>query len=135
VNLASRIEGLTKTYGVPIALGSELASRLGDFALVELDLVRVVGRDTPETLFALMGPPEKAIEPEFAAFAAGQKAMLSAYRAKDWDGAERALDGIAALAEKLELAKLVALYRGRVADYRNAPPPENWDGAYQALSK
>jgi adenylate cyclase len=135
VNLASRIEGLTKTYGVPIALGNELASRLGDFALVELDLVRVVGRDTPEKLFALMGPPEMAVDPEFAALAAGQKAMLAAYRAKDWDGAERALEGIAVQAEKFDLAKLVALYRARIADYRTAPPPENWDGVYQALSK
>jgi adenylate cyclase len=135
VNLASRIEGLTKTYGVPIALGSDLAGRLGEFALVELDHVRVVGRDTPETLFALLGPPEMAIDPDFAALAAGQKAMLTAYRAQDWDGAERALDAVVAPAEKFGVTKLIALYRGRIADYRDTPPPENWDGVYQALSK
>ena len=135
VNLASRIEGLTKNYGVPIALGSDLASRLSDFALIELDLVRVVGRDTPEQLFALMGTPERAADPEFKAMTAGVSAMLTAYRARDWDGAERALDGIAAKADMFGIVKFVTLYRERIATYRETPPPGNWDGVYQALSK
>jgi adenylate cyclase len=135
VNLASRIEGLTKNYGTPIALGSELASRLSDFALIELDLVRVVGRDTPEKLFALMGKPERAADPEFKALAAGISAMLAAYRAQDWDGAERDLNEITAKADTFGIAKFANLYRERIAAYRKAPPPQDWDGVYQALSK
>ena len=49
VNLASRIEGLTKYYGVSIAIGSGLQAQLPGFAMIELDRVRVVGRDAPET--------------------------------------------------------------------------------------
>ncbi|HMO68557.1 MAG TPA: adenylate/guanylate cyclase domain-containing protein, partial [Novosphingobium sp.] len=49
VNLASRLEGLTKHYGGTIAIGSALAARLDGFALLGLDRVRVVGRDAPET--------------------------------------------------------------------------------------
>ena len=135
VNLASRIEGLTKNYGIPIALGSELASRLSDFALVELDLVRVVGRDTPEKLFALMGTPERAADPEFKALAAAVNTMLAAYRAQDWDGAEQALNGAAAKADMFGIAKFVSVYRERIAAYRETPPPKDWDGVYQALSK
>jgi adenylate cyclase len=135
VNLASRIEGLTKNYGTPIALGSDLASRLSDFALIELDLVRVVGRDTPEKLFALMGTPERAADAEFTTLAADVSAMLKAYRAQDWDSAEQALDGIAAKAEIFGVTKFVDLYRERIAAYREAPPPQDWDGVYHALSK
>ena len=135
VNLASRNEGLTKNYGVQIALGSELASRLSDFALLELDLVRVVGRDTPEKLFALIGPPELAADAEFRNLAVGFATMRTAYSAQDWNGAGQALEGIAAIAEKFGLAKLVAVYRERIAAYRNTPPPADWDGVYQALTK
>jgi adenylate cyclase len=135
VNLASRIEGLTKNYGVPIALGSELAARLKDFALIELDLVRVVGRDTPETLFALMGLPERVADGAFRQMAATQSEMLTAYRAQDWDGAESALVKISPHVEAFGLQKLVALYAERIATYRMAPPPSDWDGVYQALSK
>ena len=135
VNLASRIEGLTKSYGIPIALGSELASRLSDFALIELDLVRVVGRDTPEKLFALVGTPERAADPEFQGLRAAASAMLAAYRARDWDAAEQALGAIAAKGDAFGVAKFVSLYRERIAAYREAPPPQNWDGVYQATSK
>ena len=135
VNLASRIEGMTKTYGVPIALGSEQASRLSDFALIELDLVRVVGRDTPETLFALLGTPERAAGPDFQTLTAGTAAMLKAYRARDWDDAERALNDLMPLAGTFGLTKFLDLYRERVSAYRAAPPPANWDGVYQATSK
>jgi adenylate cyclase len=55
VNMASRLEGLTKQYRVPIVVGSALAAELPGFALIELDRVRVVGRDAPETIFALLG--------------------------------------------------------------------------------
>jgi adenylate cyclase len=67
--------------------------------------------------------------------AQGQKEMLSAYRAKDWDGAERALESIAGIAQRFALEKLVAVYRERIATYRISPPPANWDGVYQALTK
>ena len=51
VNVAARLEGLTKQYGVPIIVGDTMAEHLGAFALIELDCARVVGRDEAETLF------------------------------------------------------------------------------------
>jgi adenylate cyclase len=135
VNLASRIEGLTKFYGVPIAMGSALQRRLPDFASVELDLVRVVGRDTPEAIHALLGDESLAARGAFQAFAAGHAAMLAAYRARDWGSVDRLLDEWRQEAESHGLGSLYAIYRERAAQLRGAPPPDNWDGVFAAREK
>ncbi len=135
VNLASRIEGLTKTYGVPIAMGRDLADSLPDFALIEIDLVRVVGRDMPERLFALAGPPATAKTVEFRALHAAQSAFLAAYRAMDWDGADAALDQLRPIAARFGYAKLVDLYAARIKAFRAGPPDPGWDGVHRAKEK
>ncbi len=134
VNLASRIEGLTKYYGVQIAVGSELAVRLGGFALLELDAVRVVGREAPERLFALLAAPEQAT-PDHADLAAAQAEMLACYRAQDWDRADAALERLAPRLESHGIHKLAGIYAERIAAYRDAPPGADWDGVYQATAK
>jgi adenylate cyclase len=135
VNLASRIEGLTKVYGVQIAIGSELAGRISDFALLELDLVRAVGRDTAEKLFALLGPPNLREDISFRELAVMQSEMLTAYRAQNWAEADAAIAKMRTAAKKFGLEKLLHLYADRIAAYRAAPPPANWDGVHQATSK
>lgn len=132
VNLASRIEGLTKVYGVPIMMGETLAKRLDDFAVVELDVVRVVGRDTPERLFALLGPPETAQGVDFKELAGKQALMLAAYRQQDWDRADAVL---AELSGPFGLAAVAKLYADRIAAYRKSPPPKDWDGVFEATEK
>ena len=135
VNLASRIEGQTKQYGVTIAIGEETARRLPGFALLELDRLRVVGRDRPETLHALLGPPELAARAEFQALRQAHAAMLEAYRAQDWDGAARLLEREAPLAAAFSLDRLVALYRARIARFSERPPGPGWDGVAEAEAK
>ena len=135
VNVASRIEGLTKIYGVPIIIGGAMAERLLDFASIELDLVRVVGRDMPEEIFALMGPPELAQSPDFRELRDRQTAMLVAYHDRNWDGAEAALSELAPAAARFGLGRLMALYAERIAAYRTAPPGPDWDGVHQATEK
>jgi adenylate cyclase len=135
VNVASRLEGLTKYYGVAIAIGEGLHAHLPDFACVTLDRVRVVGRDTPEEVHALLGDETLAASPAFQAFAAGHAAMLQAYRAQHWDEAQRLLDAHEAQAEALGLGKLHALMRGRIARYRENPPGADWDGVWVATEK
>ena len=132
VNLASRIEGLTKYYGVTVAVGAALAARLPGFALLELDAVRVVGRDAPERIFALLGTPE-APPPRFEALAAGHADLLAAYRAQDWDAADAALAHGAL--DAAGLGRLGAIYRERIAAYRIDPPGPAWDGVFQATEK
>jgi adenylate cyclase len=135
VNLASRIEGLTKYYGVTIAIGEDLQARLREFATVELDRVRVVGRDAPETVHALVGDEALAASDAFRSFVAAHDAMLLAYRAQAWDEAVAGLDAQGAPAEGYGLGKLYALIRERVAGYRANPPGADWDGVYGATEK
>lgn len=135
VNMASRMEGLTKQYGVPIVAGSALAAELDGFALLELDRVRVVGRDAPETIHALLGDENLAREEAFTRLAAAHSAMLEAYRSLDWDAAEQALAQAEESYAALGITKLRDLMLERVAALRSAPPPSGWDGVYQATSK
>jgi adenylate cyclase len=135
VNLASRIEGLTKYYGVPIAIGSALAAKLPGFALLELDRVRVVGRDAPETVYALLGDEAEAGGEHFADLQAAHEAMLAAYRAQDWHAAEQALASLASTAPAFGLGALYALYGKRIATLAADPPGEGWDGVFAATEK
>jgi adenylate cyclase len=131
VNLASRIEGLTKIYGVDIAVGAETARRLEDFALIEIDLVRVVGRQAPEEVFVLMGPPDTRNDSRFRDLLIAQTRMLAAYHAQDWDAAEANLPSISAGG----LPVVADLYARRIQDFRRQPPPPDWDGVHISLSK
>ena len=135
VNLASRIEGLTKQYGVCIAVGGELAEKLPEFALIELDRVRVVGRDQAATVFALLGDEEFAATPDFAAFRAEHEAMLADYRERRWDEAEARLVERREAAAQFAVSKLYDTYLGWVRGYRVEPPPDDWDGVSVARSK
>jgi adenylate cyclase len=135
VNLASRIEGLTKAYGVPILLGEELARELAGFATLEVDRVRVVGRDRPATVHALLGDEAVAASPGFAAFALRHAELLAHYRARRWDAAEQALAGNEEAAAGLGLAPLYARYRESIRACREHPPGEDWDGVTTATTK
>ena len=135
VNLAARIEGLTKFYGVQLAIGSALHQHIPHFASLELDLVRVVGRDTPESVRVLLGDETVASDAAFLSFAEGHAAMLGAFRARAWHDAQARLDALAATAEGYNLGKLYKLYAERIATFRADDPGENWDGVYNASSK
>ena len=135
VNLSSRIEGLTKFYGVSIAIGKTLHEHLTDFAALEMDMVRVVGRDTPERVFVLLGDEEFASSSEFADLRRRHSAMLTAYRAADWDEARTQIPFLTEHGKVLGLTNLYALYRERIETLTANPPPAGWDGIYDARSK
>lgn len=135
VNLTSRIEGLTKYYGVQIAIGAALQSRLPGFAMLELDRVRVVGRDAPETVYALLGDETLAGDPEFIGFAKRHTEMLAAYRARDWRGARQFHASLDPMSSSFGLNRLYALYRERLDGYAKKPPGEDWDGVFSATEK
>lgn len=135
VNLSSRIEGLTKFYGVSIAIGKALNEKLPEFATLEMDLVRVVGRDTPERVFVMLGDEELADSPEFADQRKAHNAMITAYRAAQWDDARAQLRYLTSHAGKFGLSKLYGIYETRIAALIAAPPPAGWDGIYEAREK
>lgn len=135
VNLASRLESLTKVYGVSILVGEDLAVRLPEFALVELDLIRVVGRDAPERVFALMGPPALTAAADFIETRARMAALLEAYRGRDWGAAQAAAERLTQPGGLAGMDGVATLYAARIADWLRTPPPEDWDGVSQAVEK
>ena len=131
VNLAARIEPLTKRYGVEIAIGDELYNHISDFAVIGLDRVRVAGRDTAENVYVLLGDQSVTREPSFATFAPVHEAMLAAYRTGDWATARTLLNQGEAGARDHGLIPLYRLYRERLA----GDPPKDWDGVSDGISK
>ena len=140
VNVASRLEGQTKRYGLGILVGERTAALAGDqFALLEVDLVRVKGKAEPERVFTVLGGDGMAGSAEFGRLADAFSGMLKRYREQNWDDAEdllraaRKADGAGRIAGRI--AGLLDVYQGRIAAFREAPPPKNWDGVFTAETK
>lgn len=135
VNLASRLEGLTKVYGVPILMGETLSREIPEFAQLEVDQVRVVGREAPERIFALLGRPVMAGDADFKAMKAAFAEMLDAYRSQQWTAAQTALTRVRETGAVFGIEKLAGLFAERIARYSASPPATDWDGVYQAEDK
>jgi len=133
VNLASRLEGQSKTYGVSIVIGETTRADAPGWAALELDLIAVQGKKEAVRIFTLLGDAEFARSAEFAALRARHDAMLERYRAQDWDGAREALARCRGHDRRLD--KLYDLYEARIAAYRADPPGPDWDGVFVARSK
>lgn len=134
VNVASRLEGQSKTYDLVTIVGEETASRVPDFAFLELDLLKVKGKTTATRAFALMGDESVKQGQPFIDLTAKHQEFLARYRAQDWDAAE-ALSLECDEIGGTQLKQLYALYRERIAAFRITPPPADWDGTSEALSK
>lgn len=135
VNLASRIEGMTKYYGIRIAIGSAMRAEIPQFAAVVVDLVRVVGRERPEEISALIGDQLVSADPQFHRFSESHSAMIAAFRRKDWETALQRLDEATETARNFGIEKVHELYRERIAALKAVPPPADWDGVFVATEK
>jgi adenylate cyclase len=133
VNLSSRIESLSKHYGIPIIISESTRSLVPDFAALELDAVAVVGKSEAVRIYGVLGPPSEARSEAFHKLAEANAAILAAYRAQRWDEAKRLLEQFAPLDRRL--AKLHRRYRRRIAHFEQHPPGAGWDGVYRAEAK
>ena len=125
VNLASRLEGQSKPYGVKLVIGPQTADMVRDvYQVVELDLIAVKGKTEPARIYTVFEKRNAKAEEVHNRF-------LSCYRSGDWDRAR-----------SMSLA-LKPLWDGDLADYydmmydrmKQSPPPANWNGVYTATSK
>jgi adenylate cyclase len=131
VNLASRLEGITKEYGAGVLVGEGTKEAAPEFVYRELDLVRVKGKDKPVAIFeplGLAGEVEQAVLDEVKLF----QQALRMYRKQEWDRAELQLFSLLKIAPN---KKLYEVYAERVTYYRNNPPGENWDGVFVFKTK
>ena len=134
VNVASRVEGLTRQYAVPILVTEAVRAGAGDLAFIEIDSVRVVGRHEPLAIHALVGDEATAQSSEFRTFAAAQQQFLSAYRRLDFAAAEAARAAAESAAPQ-RFAGLYRLYAVRLAAMRADPPSPGWDGVFVLRQK
>jgi adenylate cyclase len=133
VNLASRLEGQTKNYGVGIVINETTRSLAPEFAALELDLIAVKGKSEAVRIYGLLGDAETAEDSDFQELARQHQAMLAAYRNQRWLEARELMEACSVLDPSLN--RLYDVYRDRIGQYERTPPGRNWDGVFVALTK
>ena len=89
VNVAARLEGETKSYGIAILLGPETAARVSNFATLPIDRIRPRGRTEPLEIFALVGDEKVRATPSFRELSAKHADLCSAWLAGDCENMQR----------------------------------------------
>ncbi len=138
VNVASRLEGQSRYYGTPIILGQATARVVrGEFATLELDVIRVVGKELPENIFALLGDETMFANPAYHVAEESNRRMLEAYRTQNWDDLGTLLDVLQKDLNVLGVGMqdYIEMYRKRLEDLRASPPGPDWDGVFSSTMK
>jgi adenylate cyclase len=131
VNLASRLESQTKSYGVDVLIGEETARAVPDFAVLELDLLQVKGKTEPARIYTLLG---RGRTEQFEKLEKEHAKMLRLYRAGDFAGAAGAVENSVLWAPS-GLSGYYAMMRERVEEMQKSGLPADWDGVYTAKTK
>ena len=136
VNLASRLEGQTKAYGLPILIGSRTAAAVAEqFALLEIDSIRVKGKTEAEVIYAIVGRADVAASPEFKSLQDHWAMLRVCYRKQDWTGALKMIDLCHCECERLGLVGLIDAYADRIRRLEQRSPTPEWDGVFTAETK
>ena len=136
VNLASRLEGQTKSYGVPILIGSRTAEAVKDkFAILELDCITVKGKAEPEVVYTVLGRKDVTLSSTFEAVQTSMRHMLASYRARDWTDAIKAAQTCRMANGAFHLDGVADLYEERIQAFQHHPPPADWNGVFALQTK
>jgi adenylate cyclase len=136
VNLASRLEGQTKTYGLPIIVGARTAQAAqGTLAVLEVDCITVKGKTEPEAIYTVLGDGTIAVSTKFRNLQDALIRMLARYRAADFRGAEDLLDECRKAAAGFGLEEYFDVYAERLHTLQLTPPPASWNGVWVMESK
>jgi adenylate cyclase len=131
VNLGSRLEGLTKEYGVGILVSENIVKAAQGFVYREVDKVAVKGRTEGVQIYeplGKVGEVDESLVEEVYLF----EKVLGHYRAQRFEEAERLL---AELASASPNTKLYKLFRERIFQYRYNPPGPGWNGVWVFKTK
>lgn len=131
VNLAARLEGLTKRYHVPIIVGETTREKSTGFVWRELDKVRVRGKSVAVRIFEPLGR-EGQLQPADLVRLAQWNEALEAFRSRRWAEARGLFEK---LAEDTQYARLVVIYLGYLRELAEEPPGEDWDAAFTLYDK
>ena len=131
VNLGSRLESITKQYGVEIIVSEFTREKLPDFLFRELDRVRVKGKDLPVGIYepiCVAGEEDEATRKELDLY----NETLKLYRVQKWDQAEAQFINL----QKLNPDRyLYQVYIDRIAYFREDSPGDDWDGVFTFKTK
>ena len=136
VNLAARLEGQTKGYGVKTIVGEDTAKELGDdYAILEIDKLAVKGKTEGVTIYSVLGDFDWWNSNSHIAMESQQHdKMIDMYRRKQFDHAS-------ALCEQLkgcflgEMSDYYDIWIDRCEEMKTKDLPEDWDGTYIATTK
>jgi len=135
VNLASRLEGQSKNYGVLMVLGPVTAERVADeYFTVELDCIAVKGKKEGVTIYTVFYNPNPGSMPEWLMARELHDLMLAHYRKQEWDKA-------VSLVEELKgefdgnMDHYYELWLERIEEMKALNLATDWDGVFRATSK
>ena len=135
VNLASRLEGQSKNYGVLIVLGPVTAERLGnEYFTLELDCIAVKGKKDGVNIFTVFYNPPATEMKQWQDSKELHDLMLAHYRKQEWN---KAIGLVTILKGEFngQMDHYYDLWVERIEEMRNANLPSNWDGVFRATSK
>jgi adenylate cyclase len=130
VNLGSRLESLTKQYGVTVMISEFTRAAVPDLVVRELDQVRVKGKDLPVRIFEPLGF-EGEVDAAVLARLGRYEAALKLYLAQNFTEAQAAFEAL--FAEDPHY--LYKVYLGRIEHFIDEPPGPGWDGVYTHKEK
>jgi adenylate cyclase len=131
VNLGSRLEGITKAYGVSLLIGEHTHAGLSGILCRQVDKVLVRGKEEPICIYQPLCPVDEASS-ELTALVDDHHRAYGHYLAQEWDAAELMFQR---LREVDPGTQLYAIYLGRIAALRTQQLPKNWDGTFRHTSK
>ncbi len=136
VNLASRLEGQSKNYGVLMVLGPVTAERVGDeYFTIELDCIAVKGKKEGVTIYTVFYNPTSIVDLEtWKQDREYHNLMLAHYRKQEWN---KAIDLVTELKGSFggSMDDYYDLWLERIEEMRIANLPSDWDGVFRATSK
>ena len=144
VNLAARLEGQSKSYGMNVVLGPTTNAAVTDrMATIDLDYIQVKGKTEGTYIYGLMGDAEVKAGPMFVALQKKISDAMDSYRQQRFDEAAGMFKEIRRLGSdehkpwhlEVNLDVLCDLYDERIAEYKINPPAANWDGVFVATTK
>ena len=132
VNLGSRIEGLTRYYGVSILIGENTAKHIkDDYVLREAGRVRVKGKNIPVTVYEPICLFEEASD-HILDIMDDYSQALELYLLRDWGGAKAAFTNLIKKDKEIELYNI---YINQSDFYQKNPPADSWDGVFERRTK
>ena len=133
VNLASRLEGLTKEYGLELLLGESAADLISDaFHLQFVDLVRVKGKKQPIRVYTVLGAQPSPLPENLSLYATCHVEGVHSYQKGDFTSAIASFQrGLGYVPEN----PLATIYISRCSNLRDHPPGADWDGVFVMTKK